>query len=495
MKREGQYLITLLFTIMSLSLSGQTDIDPPVSPVFTFVTLDPVTGRSDMTWTLSPSSDVAGYVIYLYRDGEGYAIDTLFDPGATGYTVLRPGTERYSESYVIAAIDGAGNISPLSNELNTIYAELLPDTCNNRIMVSWNKYLPVPVKVTGYDILVSVNGLAYYLAGHVSEDLSSFAFENTDSGSEYCFRINALLENGRASGSNKPCAVLNSQIPPLWINADYATVTEEGAISLSFSIDPATDINLFALERKTGFTGSYQQVVQIRTDIKSITYTDKSADLNSVNFYRLSAVNSCNLMVTTSNVASNIVLNAQNTGNEIILQWNNYREWNGSVSSYRIYTDTGQGFTETAVTAIEDTTHTISIPAIMYTLDKGRICFYIAASESSNPYGITGETRSNTICIEIEEVITVPNIFSPDGDGMNDLFKPVITFTPAGYQLIITDRQRKTVFETNEYYEYWDGSSNGDPVSQGVYLWFLRITTPSGKDITRTGTLTLIKSR
>jgi gliding motility-associated-like protein len=495
MKRNGQYFIALLFTVVSLTLSGQTDVDPPVSPVFTFVTLDPVTGRSDMNWTLSPSSDVAGYVIYLFRDGEGYAIDTLFDPGATGYSVLRPGTTRYSESYVIAAIDGAGNISPLSNELNTIYTELLPDTCNNSIIISWNKYLPVPVKVTGYDILVSVNGGAYYLAGHVSEDLSRFTFENTESGSEYCFRINALLENGRASGSNRPCAVVKSQIPPLWINADYATVTEEGAISLYFTIDPATDINLFTLERKTGFTGSYQPTAQIRSDIKSITYTDTNADLNSVNFYRLSAVNNCNLLVTTSNVASNIVLDAQNTGIEIIMQWTNYREWLGSVSSYRIYTDTGHGFTETAVTAIEDTTYTISIPSIMYTLDQGKICFYITASESGNPYGIAGETRSNTICIEIEEVVTVPNIFSPDGDGMNDLFRPVITFAPESYQLVITDRLRKTVFETNDYYEYWDGSSHGDHVPQGVYLWFLKITTPSGKNITRTGTLTVIKGR
>jgi gliding motility-associated-like protein len=131
----------------------------------------------------------------------------------------------------------------------------------------------------------------------------------------------------------------------------------------------------------------------------------------------------------------------------------------------------------------------------MYSITQGNVCFYISASETGNPYGITGESVSNTACLSIEETVTVPNIFSPDGDGINDLFKPVITFAPSSYQLLITDRQRKTLFETRDYNEFWDGSASGSSVSQGVYLWFLKVTTPSGRNITRTGTVTVIKTR
>jgi gliding motility-associated-like protein len=131
----------------------------------------------------------------------------------------------------------------------------------------------------------------------------------------------------------------------------------------------------------------------------------------------------------------------------------------------------------------------------MLSLVQGQVCFYISASETGNIHGITGESVSDTSCITIEENVTLPNIFSPDGDGLNDLFRPVISFAPSSYQLLITDRQRKTIFETRDYNVSWDGSAGGSSVSQGVYLWFLKLTAPSGKKIIRTGTVTVIKTR
>ena len=152
------------------------------------------------------------------------------------------------------------NISPLSNDLNTIFTESEIDTCNKRINISWNKYSSAPpVKVTGYDVLASVNGGTYYLAGHVSDDITSFALENFINGTQYCFIVKAILENSLASASNKPCVVVNTQNIPQWINADFATVSAAGEISLSFSIDPLSEIDLFTLERKSGYSGSFQQ--------------------------------------------------------------------------------------------------------------------------------------------------------------------------------------------------------------------------------------------
>jgi hypothetical protein len=53
----------------------------------------------------------------------------------------------------------------------------------------------------------------------------------------------------------------------------------------------------------------------------------------------------------------------------------------------------------------------------------------------------------------------------------------------------------KTIFETIDYNESWDGSEGGSFVSRGVYLWFLKLTAPSGRKIIRTGTVTVIKTR
>ncbi len=59
---------------------------------------------------------------------------------------------------------------------------------------------------------------------------------------------------------------------------------------------------------------------------------------------------------------------------------------------------------------------------------------YVKALETANPHGITGESSSSEICIKPIEIITVPNLFTPERTILlNDLFKPVISFTPKDY--------------------------------------------------------------
>jgi gliding motility-associated-like protein len=494
MKTFSRNIIILLLVSLSVSASGQGDEDPPESPVFTFITINEITGRTEMTWTAIPEPDLAGFAVYYYRNDEGYIIDTVFNPSATSFSFLNPYANERNESYVIAAFDISRNISPLSNNLSTLYTFPEIDTCNNKINIQWNKYSSIPIEVTGYDVLVSVNGGTYYLAGHVSDDVTTFTLESITNGARYCFKVKAILENGLSSVSNKPCVDVKTQKIPAWINADFATLTEAGEISLSFSIDPSSETDLYSLERRRGTSGSFQQIEQIKSALKILTYTDKTADPDIVNYYRISAINSCNIQAVSSNIASNIVLNAQNTGSDIILKWNQYQDWLGSVSGYRLFTDTGNGFTETAVLGPADTTFSISIPELMYGLKEGQACFYVAAAESGNPYGGNGESNSNQVCVEIKEVITVPNVFTPDGDLKNDLFRPVITFTPAEYRLLISNRQGKTLFESNDFMEAWDGTDMGKPVPEGVYLWFIRLRTPEGKSISRTGIVTVVKN-
>lgn len=493
MMKKGLYLV-LFLSLISVGLAGQNDEDPPDPPLFTFVTLNPANNLTEMTWTRSLASDVAGYVIYLFKDREGYAIDTIFNPLATSYSVFRPGNSYYSESYVIAAIDYSDNISPLSNELHTIHISVSPDTCNNNVKISWNKYLSVPAPVARYDIFSSVNSGAYYLAGQVSENTTEYIVEDITSGSEYCFIVKAILGNGLSSVSNKGCVNISLQRPPSWINADYATVNEDNKISLSFSIDPLSETDLFRLERKQGFLGLYQQAAVIRsTDAEKILHTDENADLNNIYFYRLAAVNNCDVATVYSNPATNLSLKNTVTDDKLVLDWNSYRKWEGEVESYKIYADKGDGYTLLGETQDGDTTYFIRIPDIMYTLKEGRICFYVEATETGNPYGISGISRSNTSCTDINENVTVPDIFTPDGDLRNDLFRPVITFSPVEYRLLITDRLGRVLFETLSFMESWDGSDTaGKAVNEGVYLWFLKIKTPGGRNISRTGTVTVL---
>lgn len=489
--------LTLILLLISTCISSQEDTERPEPPILTLTSINQSTGNTELRWELSPSPDVAKYVVHSFVNNEaGFPIDTIDDPEATSYSFYWPWSFVRTESFVVEAIDSSDNLSPLSNELQTIFADISIDTCKGRILTDWNQYIPYPYRILGYDVLISIDGSDYEMAAQVEENETSYIIENFIINSQYCVIVNARLENGLISSSNHACIDARMKKPPLWINADYATVSESDKIELSFTYDPESEIDLFALERKTAGSVNFIEIARIKTNTGSLTYIDNEADLNKINFYRLSAVNNCNIPVITSNTASNIVLNLTRSDNEIALTWNKYKNWLGTVSSYRLYSDKGNGYNEISVIQPGDSVYGISIPDIMYDITADKTCFYISAEEkSSNPYGITGVSNSNKTCFSIEEIITVPNIFSPDGDLINDLFRPVLTFTPTDYHLVITDRQRKILFETRDHNETWDGSNKGNPVSNGVFIWFLNVIAPSGKNMSGTGTLTIIRHR
>ena len=62
----------------------------------------------------------------------------------------------------------------------------------------------------------------------------------------------------------------------------------------------------------------------------------------------------------------------------------------------------------------------------------------------------------------------VPNSFTPNNDGINDFFKPVVIGVDY-YELIITDRWGEVVFTTSDVNESWDGYANGLLSPSGGY--------------------------
>ena len=485
------YIIIMLQILFSLKASGQVDNDPPVTPVLKLVTVDYLTGNIEIYWSPSPSPDVSGYVVYLYKDNAGYPLDTLYDPSATSYLRTGSGSAYYSESFVVAALDTAGNISPLSNILSSVFCATRIDTCKKEIQLDWNFYAG---NVTEYRILASKNGGSFTETDTVDALTSSYKLTDFETDVQYCFVVRAILKGDSLSHSNNSCLLTKMQHPPDWINADYATINDDKSVALSFTIDPSSEIKSFNLERKTGSAGTFQKIAQFTYSSGLLTFIDSDADITKVNYYRLSAINNCGVPITFSNIASNIVLLLNRNGNEdkIDLTWNSYREWMGNVGEYKLNVNTGNGWEEFSSLLSGDTTLTINYSDLMYQVTGKEVCFMIKAAEASNPYGVMGESYSSQICIPVTENIIVPNIFTPDNNTINDYFKPVLSFTPLAYRLIITDIQRKKVFETNNYLEEWNGTKKGNPLPQGVYLWYLKVSTPSGMSIEKTGTVTII---
>jgi len=110
----------------------------------------------------------------------------------------------------------------------------------------------------------------------------------------------------------------------------------------------------------------------------------------------------------------------------------------------------------------------------------------LIASSESNCY----DTVSKTIDYEQYEKLGhyIPNSFTPNGDGKNDVFAISGASICEEAQMLIYNRWGKLIYETSDLSSFWDGTNHGSNVEPGVYVYFL-----TGKDYTRKGTITLIR--
>ena len=123
----------------------------------------------------------------------------------------------------------------------------------------------------------------------------------------------------------------------------------------------------------------------------------------------------------------------------------------------------------------------------------------IATPSQSGWYYVTatnqnGCTSIDSIYIEVDVTtnIYVPNIFSPNEDGNNDIYlvrgKGIDLF-----HLSIYNRWGQLVFESNDIEQGWDGTKDGGVLNQGVFVYKLNVTFRDGDEFKQTGNITLIR--
>jgi gliding motility-associated-like protein len=106
------------------------------------------------------------------------------------------------------------------------------------------------------------------------------------------------------------------------------------------------------------------------------------------------------------------------------------------------------------------------------------------------------DTLCTVVTVEDGPGFHVPNAFTPDNDGLNDLFQPQFTGRePAEYLLQIFDRWGQVIFSTTDPRGGWSGrAANGMEIPIGVYVW--KITARdgfSGRPMDALGHVTLVR--
>lgn len=103
------------------------------------------------------------------------------------------------------------------------------------------------------------------------------------------------------------------------------------------------------------------------------------------------------------------------------------------------------------------------------------------------------DTSNAMIRINPETLIFVPNAFTPDGDGTNEVFKPTVVGVKS-FELRIFNRWGEEIFFTDDPNTGWDGTyANGTQADIGTYSWSVFSKTQNDDLISKTGVLNLIR--
>jgi gliding motility-associated-like protein len=483
------------------------DVIPPEKPVITYVTVDTANNNVTIFWKKSTSTDVAKYFIYKGvispNPNEGIKIDsvpstsTSYIHNTTGLTDIQP------ILYSVTALDFARNESIRSDPHSPIRNSVTYDSCHSTLTLRWNKYQGWGNYVSGYRVFARMDNGAYDTFDGLNANTDSIiiykvgADTSIRENAHYFFYVEGIQNIGAlVSTSNIAAKYTRMPLPPEELHLDYVSVSDTNTVELKYRFTEPSGITSFALLRSNHDSPVFKPVKSFY-DI----YSSPQIILDTIfatvdtSYYWIAALNTCGSVIETSNLGSNILLlgSHKNDGKTNILTWNPYRDFPLGTAFYEIYRLNNAGDDSLIGTVnADEISYTDDLAAIYGQDYPGKLAYRIKAVENSS----SNYSLSNFCEIEVRSDIWVPNAFTPNNDGTNDIFAPCFYFIPEEYLMLIYDRYGTVVFTSKNPGLGWNGRINGNNFApEGVYIYHVQYSSYNGQKNSQTGHVTVFYPR
>jgi len=260
---------------------------------------------------------------------------------------------------------------------------------------------------------------------------------------------------------------------------DTLVVNVDDCVNLVMELENVTVINdnhpqvQWSVDTTTFFKDQFERYVILREDLgwqpvgyvfnpDKLFYDDYSAtfvDNQSYNYKVYMVYNSFD-MDTTRDVHS-ILLQTDGNCDTLCFNWNSYNGWDST--QYDIMVMVNGGWKKLLSSPITDTTYC----GYFDTLQVGNNIFKVVTTN-----GVDTSESNYATCFQPEPpIIVVPNVMTPNGDGMNDIFEIRYIDLYDVKKLTIYNRWGTIVYQSEDYQNDWDGGN----VSDGVYFYVLEL--------------------
>ncbi len=138
-------------------------------------------------------------------------------------------------------------------------------------------------------------------------------------------------------------------------------------------------------------------------------------------------------------------------------------------------------------------------PAASWVWSTGETHSYIKVTKPGTYYVkvyISGCAATDTLVVLNDCYMSLPNVFSPNGDGVNDYFFPreLLTKGLTSFKMDIYNRWGQLVYSTTGIDgRGWDGKFNDVPQPEGVFIYMIDATFKDGQIEHHTGNVTLLR--
>ena len=117
----------------------------------------------------------------------------------------------------------------------------------------------------------------------------------------------------------------------------------------------------------------------------------------------------------------------------------------------------------------------------------GRDTFYFEVCDEF------GGCNIGYVCMTIECECFVPNVLTPNNDGLNDFFEVPCLYEIENGFLRVYNRWGNEVYRNENYHNEWNGFYKGEPLPDGTYYYVLEFTDQQGQFRNLAGDLTILK--
>ncbi|MEL7529791.1 MAG: PKD domain-containing protein [Bacteroidota bacterium] len=316
----------------------------------------------------------------------------------------------------------------------------------------------------------------------------SWTDTNTVCSEEILYRIFAFESGSNYRSLSNVSAGISLHDPPAEaLDMLNVSVLDDAFINLTWEIPPTV---LYAselvVERNSGngFVDWYRQAISD----PATEVDDLDADVHRQSYqYRAFVEDSCGDRTPIGRVGTSIYLQAYREDGVIYLSWNPYEQWEQGVDYYELSAYNEQSLQYELIAQIDADSARYEDRVTDW--QQGSLCYRITAWESG---GNGQQSTSNEACVVLEPLLFAANAFTPNEDGSNDRFLIEGVFLEA-YELRIYNRWGRQLFNSNTIGAAWDGTANGAPVQEGVYVFIAEGLGYNGERIRKVGTVTLIR--